>query len=276
MSERHIGLANGQPDGLTVRVIGGLTVCVAGQPLAPADIGSRKGRVVLAMLAIHKRHVHIGDLSSAVWGERPPANPSAGIATLVSRLRSKLGANAVVGSRAAGYRLGAHVRVDLFRAADLLSDAHTALAADAPGNALAIGHQALQLLDRGDILADYPDVLWADSQSTLHGHLLRQARHLVIDAALPSGDLRTAQMVAEDAIAADSLDELAGRQLMRAYRRNGEPGRALAVYERLRAALASELGVSPSPETRAIHAETLRCNAASRPADGLRQELWSA
>ena len=51
----------------------------------------------------------------------------------------------------------------------------------------------------------------------------------------------------------DRLDEPAHRLLMAAHQAGGEPARALAVFERLRSALAEELGVDPAPETRAVH-----------------------
>ena len=45
---------------------------------------------------------------------------------------------------------------------------------------------------------------------------------------------------------------------MRAYVARGEPARALSAYERLRADLASELGVDPAPQTRDLHTAVLR------------------
>jgi hypothetical protein len=48
---------------------------------------------------------------------------------------------------------------------------------------------------------------------------------------------------------------------MRAYHRLGEPGEALAAYERLRALLAEELGADPAPETERVHLAVLRGGA---------------
>ena len=65
------------------------------------------------------------------------------------------------------------------------------------------------------------------------------------------------------AIRTDRLDEAAHRLLMAAHQAAGEPARALTVYERLRAALADELGVDPAPQTREVHLAVLRRGGAA-------------
>jgi DNA-binding SARP family transcriptional activator len=49
------------------------------------------------------------------------------------------------------------------------------------------------------------------------------------------------------AVAGEPLRESAHRALIRAYLAEGNPGEAVGQYERLRALLRDELGVSPSP-----------------------------
>src|SRR5207249_3849143 len=70
---------------------------------------------------------------------------------------------------------------------------------------------------------------------------------------------------AEASIEVDPLDEEAHRALMEALRRGGRPAAALAAYERLRAALAEELGVDPAPETRDLHVSILRGEGPREP-----------
>lgn len=61
----------------------------------------------------------------------------------------------------------------------------------------------------------------------------------------------------EEVVALDPLDEAAHRSLMRAALDLGGRAAALRWYGRLRGALATELGVSPSAETQAIYAECI-------------------
>ena len=60
---------------------------------------------------------------------------------------------------------------------------------------------------------------------------------------------------------------------MLAYHRLGEPGEALAAFERARAVLVEELGAEPGPETQALYLAVLRgepvADDDARVADGL-------
>jgi DNA-binding SARP family transcriptional activator len=91
--------------------------------------------------------------------------------------------------------------------------------------------------------------------------LLRRARNTAATAALEIGDARTAIAVAEAAVTVDPFDEIAHRVLMLAHHANGELAHALLTYERLRATLADELGIDPTPATRDLHLALLRNKA---------------
>jgi DNA-binding SARP family transcriptional activator len=179
------------------------------------------------------------------------------VATLVSRLRAALGPDTVAGGRA-GYRLGWVLRVDLYEAAAMLTEAEARLAGGEPTLALVIAERAEELLGGGAVLTDQPDAAWAEPARIRHADLLRRARLAVAQAALRTGDVVAAQAAATTAVAADPLDEVAFQALMRAHDAGGEPARALGVYQRLRATLRDELGVDPTPETRELYAAILR------------------
>src|SRR3982750_3128928 len=89
-----------------VHLAGPLRVDRDGRELAPAEIGSRKGRALLRLLAARRGAVPAGaEIAAVLWPEDLPSDPDAVVASLVSRLRRVLGAGAVVGGRS-GYRLG--------------------------------------------------------------------------------------------------------------------------------------------------------------------------
>jgi DNA-binding SARP family transcriptional activator len=52
----------------------------------------------------------------------------------------------------------------------------------------------------------------------------------------------------------DELCEPFYRQLMLCYQRSGEPGEAIATYERLRTALSTRMQKMPAAETQALYA----------------------
>jgi DNA-binding SARP family transcriptional activator len=101
----------GQQANLRVQVLGGLTVSVGGRQLPSHELASRKGRTLLKLLLARRGAVVPAEvLAEALWGERP-ADPDANLATLVSRLRTVLGAEAIAGDRQ-GWRFVAGARVE--------------------------------------------------------------------------------------------------------------------------------------------------------------------
>lgn len=257
--------ASGQHE---IRLLGPFTVLRDGNPLAEQELGSRKARTLLKRLLVERgRVVSVAALADALWPERMVDQPERHVATLVSRLRSSLGSDVVVRA-GEGYRFGggwAH-QVDVDEAERLASEAEARLAAGEPGLARSAADRALELLDRGDLLADEPDAEWAGPARASVAVLLRRARRSAWAAALSVRDLDVAARVAEAALAAEPLNEEACRALMRAHHARGEPGSALAAFERLRMVLADELGADPAEETSALHVAILRGETAPPPA----------
>ena len=232
--------------------MGRFTVGLDGSEVSPEDIGSRKARTLLKLLAVDSERLYpIDALTDAIWGSHPPERPADNLATLVSRLRARLGADVVQGNRS-GWRLGESAAVDLDVAARLVGQARICLEAGDAAVAVVAGQNAERKLT-GDVLPDEPAADWVGPARTRAVMELRQARHLTAQAALEVDDPSLAAAVADRALGADPLDEQAARLLMRAQHYAGEPGRALATFEALRAALADELGADPGPPTRALH-----------------------
>jgi DNA-binding SARP family transcriptional activator len=241
-------------DGVTVRLAGTFAVTGGGAP-DHAAVGSRKARLLLALLAVSRGRVVPTDrIVDVLWTGQRPRRPEREVATLVSRLRAALGAEVVLGTPA-GYRLGdaPAVRVDLDEAAMLLGECRSRLARGEAAVAAAAGQRACGLLGGGPALADVPDADWVVDLRAEHTAQLRAARHATAEALLRAGDVAGAVETAQAAVRVDRLDEPAHRLLMAAHQAGGELARALAVFERLRTALVEELGVDPAPETRAVH-----------------------
>ncbi len=241
------------------RLIGTLRVSVDGLSLDDADVGSRKGRRLLQMLVVERGgFVTTGRIIEALWGDDPPERPASNVATLVSRLRRALGASIIRGGPA-GYALAytADVRVDVDEAERLAAQAEACLG-PAPALAVTAARKALDLLGEGALLPDEPDADWAEAARASAHRLLRRVRLLAAEAALSVGEPADAAEMAGQALAADPLDEVAARALMRSHQAAGQPAAALAAYERLRAVLVADLGTDPAPETRDVHLAVLR------------------
>lgn len=238
-------------------------MCRAGETRVAAQIGSRKARTVLAVLGLRQgQWVTVNALADALWGDRPPRRPVAGVATLVSRLRAGFGQEVVAGA-GSGYRLGDAVRVDVHDAESLLTAAELALRAGEPEDGRVAAERALELVGGAQVLTDHLVGEWVDQARRWHAELVRRAWHVAAEGALRTGDPERARAVAELAIAADPLDEAAYRVLMESHVAVGEPARAVLAYQRLRTELAGELGIDPAPQTRDLHLSILRTGSAT-------------
>lgn len=244
-------------DAVAVRLAGSFDVTVVGSPAA--RLGSRKARRLLMLLAVHRgQAVGVDRIVEALWDD-PPRQPERNVATLVSRLRAVLGPEVITGGPG-GYQLGMPpaVLVDVDVAAKLVAEASSRLAAGEAALAAGAASRALELVGPGPLLVGEPDADWVSAARAGAERLVRDARHTAAAALLLIDDPAAAARVSADAVAADRFDEAAHRLLMTSYGTVGETSMALAVYERLRGALATDLGVDPAPQTRAVYLAVLR------------------
>ena len=114
---------------------------------------------------------------ATLWGDAPPAKAEANVASLVSRLRSVLGAEVIDGTRR-GYRLaiGASVTVDLVEAGHLVNEGEHRLAAGQPALALTAAHGGLAVLVSSDgaVLAEDDGEEWAAETIRSAARLVRR------------------------------------------------------------------------------------------------------
>jgi DNA-binding SARP family transcriptional activator len=242
-----------------LRLAGAFRVVRDGTELTDGEIGSRKSRTLLKLLAVGRPGlVPVDRIMDVLWPDERPAAPEQNVATLVSRLRAVLGADFIQGGRT-GCRLaaGPGIVVDLDTAARLCEQAEGKLAT-AAAVALAAAERADELLSAGTAIGDEPYADWADPAREQVRELLRRVRLAAAEAALATGDPQLAAGYAEAAMAADPLDEAAHRWFMLASAAAGEQAKALAAYEALRRRLGRELGADPAPQTRELHLAILR------------------
>ena len=230
-----------------------------GTELTDGEIGSRKSRTLLKLLAVERPSlVPVDRIVEVLWPNERPAAPGQNVATLVSRLRAALGSDLIQGGRV-GYRLvaGPGVAVDLDTAARLCDQAEGKLVT-AAAVALAAAQRAHDLLSAGTAIGDEPYADWADPAREQVRELLRRVRLTAAEAALTTGKPELAASFAEAAMATDPFDEAAHRWYMSASVAAGEPAKALAAYEALRQRLGDNLGTDPAPQTRDLHLAVLR------------------
>ena len=230
-------------------------VVLNGADGAPVPVGSGRQRRLLAALALHAgTDVDRDVLADLVWGEQQPADPVAAVQTCVARLRRALPTAVSITTGARGYRLD--VAADGLDALRFRAHLDRAATAADPGHRLGELDAALRLW-RGRPFADFEHPAVEPEVARLTGlHVGAQEDRAT--ALLDLGRPAEAAAVAAALVAVEPLRERAVAVLIRALVAAGRPAEALRAFARLRAELADQLGVDPSPELRRLHEQVLR------------------
>ncbi|MEU1588590.1 BTAD domain-containing putative transcriptional regulator [Micromonospora sp. NPDC005710] len=240
-------------------------------PVRTLRLGTPKQQMVLAMLAVQPgRLVSVDDLVDELWIDNPPRSAVANVRTYAANLRRTFeahpaGRDAITRQRN-GYRLLVEPeQVDVFcfewernAGREALTGGHLDRARELLGRALARW--------RGPMLAGVPlgPVLTSRTIAAEEERLLTV--ELLADVQLRSGRDDLAISLLREVVARHSLREPAYVLLMRALHERGDNAEALAVYEEIRRALTTELGVGPGNNVEELRRSIV--TAMGRPGSG--------
>jgi DNA-binding SARP family transcriptional activator/tetratricopeptide (TPR) repeat protein len=222
---------------LRLRLLGALTGDVDGRSLAMPS--SERARALIGWLALHRGTHPRAGVAARLWPDAPDASARANLRTAVWAIRQAWGpaADPILSSRLEIGMPAAGVWVDA--------------------------------LD-GDVAADDAELLpgiddeWADQAR--EAHRIRRQRALAVEAEQAEHDGRLADAVwhTRQLCRLDPLDEAAHRALVERLIQAGDKAGAVLAARDFTELLRSELGVRPSPATRATHAR-LRTNVPVPP-----------
>jgi len=228
----------------------------------PVALGGPRQVALLAFLLLHaNRAVSADALIDAVWGdEREGAAKRLHMGVL--RLRRALAPlDGEDGPRlrtvGGGYRLSlAPGELDATVFAELVRDGRLALEQGDAARAGEVVDEALGLW-RGPPLAEVGFEEFAQAEIRRLEELRLVAVETRVEADLERG--RHAEVIAEleGLLAEEPTRERAAGQLMTALYRSGRQSDALDVYQRVRAALAEQLGLEPGPALRELQGQIL-------------------
>jgi DNA-binding SARP family transcriptional activator len=231
--------------------------------LRESQLGGRQGRLAFVYLAAEReRAVSQGELAELLWPGHVPPSWSVALSAIVSKLRAKLGK---VGLSRSGVlvqalgcyqlRLPAGSWVDLEAAASALHEAEGALQAKDDSAAYGPALIATVIGRRPFLVGE--DGPWVEARRAWLADVLVRALECLSHASMAHGEPELALAHAREVVRVEPFRESGYRLLMTVLRATGERAEALRVYERCRNLLADELGVSPSPETAALHRQLL-------------------
>ncbi len=242
---------------LRVTLLGEFQASRGGAALTVA--GARLQGLLARLALAGGRAVEQSALIDAIWAEDPPTGPAHALQALVSRLRRTLGSASDITQVAGGYRLEVDAAdVDALRFEQLAAAGRERLRAGDTIAAAALLGEAVTLW--GDRPGTEPTVVTAiaPAAATRLAHVSVEAVADLADAELSLGRADAASAHLTALLAENPVHERAAALLMDALAAQGRQAEALALYERVRATLADNLGTDPGAALRERHLSLLR------------------
>src|SRR5581483_4375751 len=243
-----------------ISLLGRFQVRISETRLSSEDIPGRKAPALLKLLALNRDHQLVRDQAmELLWPDLDSANAAAQLYKAIHQLRKAFGAGEQE-SDAGEWIATIKNLVILTPPGGVITDvdAFERASRDALASRQIKELERAAVLYTGDLL---PMDLYAAWTRVPRDHL----RQLYIDVLLAlaqdnqsRGDLATAAETYRTALEKDATLEIAHRGLMTIFGRQGQRDRALKQYGVCLDALAEELGVAPSQETRTLYDEIER------------------
>ncbi len=234
-----------------LRALGGLVVCVDGEPQA---LGGPKAEQLLSVLVAHRRTpVSSGRLIETLWTAGPPKSALATVQSLISRLRAVLAPSFSITNESAGYRLDTTqgvIDADRFEAL-LLGSRILGAAESVPALESALA------LWRGPAFAQHAALPEVQSEAVRLDELRLVATDEWAEAKLATGDPATMVGDLEALVRLHPLRERYWQLLVLALYRTGRQAEALRRIGDLRGMLGEEMGLDLSPTIRDLEAKIL-------------------
>ncbi|WP_103533382.1 AfsR/SARP family transcriptional regulator [Streptomyces sp. SM11] len=235
---------------ITAGIMGMLELSLGDYNCVPS---APKPKKILALLLIHfNQIVPVSALVEELWGYDPPASARTTLQTYILTLRKLLhGSDPASGAAylvtvGPGYMLRIpQQNYDLYRFGKLTDEGRQAIGRGADAEGAALLREALALY-RGPVLADVDTGPLISAHVTRLDELRLGTLELCIDAELRLGKHQALVGELTTLVAHHRFHENLHAQYMRALWRSGRRFCALEVYQRLRRALADELGMEPA------------------------------
>jgi DNA-binding SARP family transcriptional activator len=243
-----------------VRLLGRLGIEHGERWLDGSALPGRQGRIVLAYLALCHYPVSRDELADLVWPDALTASWERDLSAVVSKVRAALD-SLDLGSLLQGalgcyeLQLPPTSRVDVEDAVRFVEDAEIAWRVGNRDVALAAAATAANLARRPFLPAERG--VWIERRRDDVRATLLRALDLLAQTLTGGPYHDDALRYANEAVALDPYRETSYVQLMRLHMSQGNRAEALRAYERCRALLARDLGVTPSSQTEAVYREVL-------------------
>lgn len=216
-----------------------------------------QGRLLFTYLVLNRRRqVPRGELIEALWRSTDSTGIDARLNPLISKLRHVLGPDTVDARVTVQLHLP-DAWIDLEAAVEAIHRAESAVAQKDWTRSWGPALVALFVAERGFLPGEDAD--WIDQTRNQLAEIRLRSLECYAAAGLGigGGELAGALRASRRLIALDPLRESGHRYLMQALAAQGNLAEALTVYSLLSDLLRDQLGISPSPRTRALYQQLL-------------------
>jgi DNA-binding SARP family transcriptional activator len=228
--------------------------------------GARRRALVARLLVDAGRVVPADALVADVWAGKASPAAAATLHSHISQLRKVLGA--CLRTRPGGYALCLDAAV--MDAAEFERQASAGVCQLSGGDYMSALDSLTGALAwwRGRAFQDVADRPWAEPEAARLDELRARSVEQLLQARLQAGRHDQVVADAQAAVAEQPLREQRWATLILALYRCGRQADALRAYQRLRALLAGQLGIDPSPQLAALEAAVLRQDPTLDPPAG--------
>ncbi|MFI6765377.1 BTAD domain-containing putative transcriptional regulator [Streptomyces sp. NPDC050355] len=252
--------------GLRFEILGPLSVSSGAEQV---DLGTPKQRALLALLVIHVGSVvSLPVITKAIWGSNPPSQATSTLQAYVSRLRKALHRHdhsVRVVHHLQGYVLAADARlVDAAVFEAQVGDSRELLKAGDLHAARSTAWTALELWN-GTPMGELYGYEFAVAEADRLERIRLRALEVWAQASLDLGGYEEVTVRLGEELSRNPGLERLGGQLMTAQYHFGQSAEALLTYERMRHAVAEDLGADLSRELQVLHARILRQDLSAPP-----------
>ncbi len=222
-----------------------------------ARFETRKAEALLVYLACNRRTHPREVLADLLWDERSQEQALSNLRVVLANLKKQLEAYLTITRESVSLNPDAQVWSDVGEIDSHLNALRTSSEVFSEADARQV--EAAIDLYSGDFLEGFYvreargfDEWLVRERERLH-RLVVDALHALIGYRLQSGDYSAGMAHATRLLTLDPLDELAHQQMMQLLAYSGKRSAALTQYEACRQMLQDELGVEPSPATKALY-----------------------
>lgn len=234
---------------LVLGVLGATEVRVDG---VPATV-RRRERDLLAALALgHPQPTALDDVIAAMWPHDPPRTARAAVQNHVSRIRKRLGDDAIE-TVAGAYRLGPRWTIDAEQFEERFGRARVEMSAGDPAVACGLLREALALV-RNEAFGDLAESSAAVAERIRLRHLVAAGEEAFVEALLAAREVDQAISRASSLVEVEPFRETGWMLLAIALYRRGRRREALVAIARCREALREVAGLDPVAGVRRLEA----------------------